>query len=165
MLPSLCAIVADSTALRFIGIMESVLVSLFSNDVYFVCMRDAYRSFRLVLKPKLMTAQTESDKLGRIYKFKFLCLVISRIKVYANIWASTSSQKNLNIRWKWSKNTFYSVIFVKKNFNNFGSIVQWKSCVMRDQIWREKNHIQPQWNIGIPMSGVLTFISNILHLK
>lgn len=114
MLPSLCAIVADSTALRFIGIMESVLVSLFSNDVYFVCMRDAYRSFRLVLKPKLMTAQTESDKLGRIYKFKFLCLVISRIKVYANIWASTSSQKNLNIRWKWSKNTFYSVIFVKK---------------------------------------------------
>lgn len=56
-------------------------------------MCDAYRSFRLVLKPKLMTAQTESDKLGRIYKFKFLCLVISRIKVYANIWASTSSQK------------------------------------------------------------------------
>lgn len=28
--------------------------------------------------------------------------------------------------------------FRKKNFNNFGSIVQWKSCVMRDQIWRKK---------------------------
>lgn len=164
MLPSLCAIVADSTALRFIGIMESVLVSLFSNDVYFVCMRDAYRSFRLVLKPKLMTAQTESDKLGRIYKFKFLCLVISRIKVYANIWASTSSQKNLNIRWKWSKNTFYSVIFVKKTSTTSVQLFSERvvSCATK---FGEKNHIKPKWNISIPMSGVLTFISNILHLK
>lgn len=30
------------------------------------------------------------------------------------IWASTSNHKYSNIRWKWSKNTFYSDIFVKK---------------------------------------------------
>lgn len=55
--------------------MESVLVSLFSNDVYFVCMyicaMHAEASDWYWNQPKLMTAQTESDKLGRIYKFKY----------------------------------------------------------------------------------------------